>query len=274
MSKNPNPEEQNETCFYFDMSKQERDSAVRYLLNVIINSRKESSFPSNYYTFDEDVNVYLAHLLFAISLPEYHEMAEPYLSTNSSDILKWVRATEDRTIRYFIFKVNADHILIHSAVFNDLAQKNKKNHQIFSRPAKHFRELAKLYYDQAAAYHKRIYRKQTGVGEVLQKLSNYFESYQKMLKVVRRDYFDFVSSYRDQAFDSFKNEVHDYERATMKKQYLDHFLDLYGKWLDSKDPSLVDEIKKVVSELERIDPDFNFDMDQLYGGNDNERKCA
>src|SRR3990167_4322642 len=92
-----------ENCLYFDISKQERDSAIRYLLGSILKSREESHFPSNYYTFDEDVNVYLAHLLFAVSLPEYHEMAAPYLSLDTSDVLNWVRATEDRTLRYFIF---------------------------------------------------------------------------------------------------------------------------------------------------------------------------
>ncbi|MDA9101123.1 hypothetical protein N9K06_00455 [Omnitrophica bacterium] len=249
-----------ENCLYFDMSKQERDSAVRYLLGVIINSRRECNFPSNYYTFDEDVNVYLAHLLFAMSLPEYHEMAEPYLSMNSSDILKWVRATEDRTIRYFIFKVNADHILVHSAIFGDL-EKNERR-PIFKRSAKHYKELAKLYYDQAAAYHKRIYRRKTGVGDVLQKLSQYFDPYQNLLKVVRRDYFDFVNSFRDQVFDHFKNELEQYEVQFQKKNKMDVFLDLYARWLETKDPQLAEQISKLVAEIEKIDPGFRFNLGQ------------
>ena len=63
-----------DSCLYFDITNQERDSAIRYLLGAIMQTRQASNFPSNYYTFDEDVNVYLAHLLFAISLPEYHEI--------------------------------------------------------------------------------------------------------------------------------------------------------------------------------------------------------
>ena len=262
-------------CLYFDITQQERDAAIRYLLSAILKSRKKCNFPSNYYTFDEDVNVYLAHLLFAISLPEYHEMAEPYLSMDTSDILRWVRSTEDRTIRYFIFKVNADHILMHTAIFDDLIG-GKPHRKIFKRSGRHFRELAQLYYDQAAVYHNRIYRKKTGVGDVLEKLSRYFDSYQALLKEVRREYFDFVTSYRDQAFIHFMNEMRNYEGDSKRKEMMDEFLDLYGKWLETKNPELCPKIESVVTEIKKIDPEFQFSFNQdSYGrGFDDERKCA
>lgn len=260
---------------YFDLTTQERDSAIRYILGTIINARKQAHFPSNYYTFDEDVNIYLAHLLFAISLPEYHEMAEPYLSMETSDVLKMVRETEDRTVRYFIFKVNADHMIIHTALFNDLDQKHP--YRFFHRPAKHYRELGKLYYDQAAAYHKRIYRKQTGVGDVLEKVSRYFENYQNILKIARRDYFNFLNSFRDQAFSSFIRQIQSYEKETQKRGVMDFFLDVYGQWLEQKDPALIPQIAKLVEQIKMVDPEFKFDLDtEVYrkGGSFNERKCA
>ncbi len=270
-----NKEKSKESCLYFDISKQERDSAIRYLLGIIIKTRQESNFPSNSLTYDEDVNVYLAHLLFAVSLPEYHDMAEPYLSLDSSDILKWVRATEDRILRYFIFKVNADHILIHSAIFDDLTETKKIG--LMKKSPKHYRELAKLYYDQSAAYHKKIYRNRTGVVEVLQKLSTYFESYQELLKRVRRDYFDFVNGFRDQAFHQFMHEVKNYETSVSRKTKMDRFLELYADWLQTKNPELRAPISGLASELARLDPEFRFDIGrELYGreGMDNDRKCA
>ena len=264
------------SCLYFDMTQQERDSAIRYLLGAIIKTRSDSSFPSNYYTFDEDVNVYLAHLMFAMSLPEYHEMAEPYLSLETSDVLKWVRATEDRTIRYFIFKANADHILIHSAIFEDLGQ--RPHQKFFRRSPKHFRELAKLYYEQAAAYHKRIYRKTTGVGEVLEKMAHYFEAYQELLKLVRREYFHFVNNFRDQAFNHFLNQLIIYESYFLTKDKMCRFLELYARWLETKNPGLENDILQVVTELKRLDPGFRFDAENEFrgrkGGWEDERKCA
>ena len=264
--------ELNDSRLYFDITKQERDSAIRYLLGAIIKCRSNSQFPSNYYTFDEDVNVYLAHLLFAVSLPEYHEMAEPYLSLDTSDILRWVRATEDRTIRYFIFKVNADHILVHTAIFDDIAGKQDK--KLLKKSQKHFQELAQLYYDQAAQYHHRIYRKQTGVGEVLQKLARYFESYQALLKQVRREYFGFMSSFRDQVFTHFMSEMTVYERESEKRRKLDEFLDIYARWMKTREAELESEIQRRVTELKQMDTDFTFDLTKLREGEDDERKCA
>jgi len=264
-----------DNCLYFDMSKRERDSAIRYLLGAIIKCRNEGGFPSNYYTFDEDVNVYLAHLLFAISLPEYHEMAEPYLSEESSQIMNWIHDTEDQTIRYFIFKVNADHILVHTAVFDDLAGKHPQ--AFFKRSKKYYRELAKLYYEQAASYHKRIYKKRTGVGDVLQKMASYFEAYEGVLKQVRKEYFQFMNSFRDQVFHCFMEEMKSYENEFLKKSKMDQFLDLYGRWLDSKDLSLARQVERLASELKGLDPSFRFDVVHRFrreGGAADERKCA
>jgi len=270
-----NNKEANHNYLYFDITKQERDSAIRYLLGTIIKSRQEGNFPSNGASFDEDVNVYMAHLLFAVSLPEYHEMAEPYLSPNTSEVLRWVRATEDRTIRYFIFKVNADHILIHTAVFDDLAQKDRR--KFFNRSGRHFHEVAKLYYDQAAAYHKRIYRKKTGVGDVLTKLAQNFDQYQEVLRRVRRDYFSFVNSFRDQAFKHFMCEFKNFENEFHSKTKMDQFLELYGKWIQSRNPAIMSRIARLAEELQALDPEFKFDVQKnLYGwgGQDDERKCA
>ncbi len=257
MGKGKNPKN-NDNCLYFDISSQERDAALNFLLSVLLRVRKEEGFPSNHFVFDEDVNVYLAHLLFAISLPEYHDMAAPYISNESSEILDWVRATDDKTIRYFIFKVNADRLLIHTAIFDDIHARGKG--RFFQRSPRYYQELARLYYDQAAAYHKRIYRKTTGVGEVLEKISKYYPFYQAMLKRVRRDYFSFVGSFRDQGFQHFLNEMRDYERKAKAQSQTDYFLDLYGAWMRSPTGRLREALIKAARELEQIDPEFHFEL--------------
>ncbi len=244
-----------EPCFYFDIDKQERDTVIRHLLGAILRSRVDlQGMQQNTEEVDEDVNVYLAHLLFAIALPEYHELAEPYLSTESSDVLRWVQSTDDRTIRYFIFKVNADHLLVHLAIFDDLAAKPRRG--IFQRSEKHFAELGRLYYEQAANYHTRIYRKRTGVGEVLEKLSKRFDFYWNVLQLVRRDYFDFITRFRDQAFNRFMEDFNHYEKDAVRQEKLDHFLDLYSEWLQTKSPALEREIHRKIEELRQFDPQF------------------
>ncbi len=243
-----------EPYLYFDVDKNERDSAIRFLLSAILRSRLDMRLDRVINEFDEDVNVYLAHLLFAIAMPEYHELAEPYLSTESNEVLRWVRATEDRTIRYFIFKVNADHILVHLSVFDDMA--NRPRRKIFHRSERHFVELGRLYYEQACNYHERIYRKKTGVGDVLHKLARHFDVYYELLRTVRRDYFHFVTRFRDQAFDRFMEELGKYEQEATKRSRLDHFLDLYSMWLKTKSPQLRPEVDRALSEIRKYEPHF------------------
>lgn len=243
-----------EPHLYFDVDKNERDNAIHFLLGAILRSRVDLGIDRTIEEFDEDVNVYLAHLLFAIALPEYKELAEPYLSAESSDVLRWIKATEDRTIRYFIFKVNADHLLIHLALFDDLTEKSWRGP--FQSSERHFTELGKLYYQQASSYHSRIYRKRTGVGDVLQKLGRHFDIYSGLLRTVRRDYLHFVTRFRDQAFDRFMEELNRFERESDKKTKTDHFLDVYSQWLKTKDPRLESEVHWAVQELRRFDPDF------------------
>ena len=239
---------------YFDIGKQERDSAIRFLLDSILRSRNEMGIKNVIDEFDEDVNVYLAHLLFAIALPEYHELAEPYLSTESSDVLQWIQTTEDRTIRYFIFKVNADHLLVHSAIFDDLTAGPRKG--LFQRSEKHYLELGRLYYEQASSYHSRIYRKKTGVGEVLHKLARYFDIYSSLLRAVRRDYLHFVTRFRDQAFDSFFQALTKYEQESSLRSQTYHVLDLYGQWKRTQNPEIKAEPNRLLNEIRQHDTTF------------------
>ena len=103
---------------YFNFSNEERESAIHYLLECILKARDKGRGLQKVRGFDEDVNIYLAHLLFAITLPEYHDMADPFLSARPEQVFEWVRDTEDPMLRYFIFKVNADNLLVQSTVFN------------------------------------------------------------------------------------------------------------------------------------------------------------
>ncbi len=251
-----NGQNNNESCMYFDITSQERDSAIRFLLSAILKVRSEQGFPSNHYVFDEDVNIYLSHLLFAVSLPQYHEMSSPYLSKESSEILDWVRATDDKTIRYFTFKENADHLLIHSTIFDDLTPSHGR--QFFHRTPRYYQELARLYYDQAAAYHKRMYRKSTGVGDVLEKISKYLPFYQALLRHVRRDYLHFSNSFRDKEFQQFVNELKRYENTISQQSRADRFLDLYGAWMKTPNTRLRQELIDAARELEALDPTFHF----------------
>jgi len=72
-------------------------------------------------------------------------------------------------------------------------------------------------------------------------------------------------------------ELKQYEQDFDSKIKMDHFLELYGRWLLNRDPGLVIEILRISKELKHRDPEFKFDAErELFGqgGYFDEKKCA
>lgn len=253
--KNNNKSEKNQ-YLYFDMSVNERDSALRFLLSAIIKTKEEHPNLTRKAAVDEDVNVYLAHLMFAIALPEYHEMADPYLSKHSSDIMEWVKGTEDRTVRYFIYKVNADHLLMHTTLFHDLSKGKRKT--ILQSPDEYYQELAALYYSEAAKYHQQMNRKKTGIAHVLEKVAVDFKYYQRILELVRNDYFDFVQTFREKHFNNLLSEISHYEKENFYDKKMDDFLSAFHEWNEAQNEAMRAKVSQLAADLKRMNPEFQF----------------
>ena len=250
---------------YFGLSNEDRESAIYFLLESILKAKDQSRGLTRTLGFDEDVNIYLAHLLFAISIPEYHDMADPFLSSNSQEVFEWVRETEDPMLRYFIFKVNADNLLVQSTVFNpdsELAKRfpfKKDNTEAVNEEAM----AAVLYYNHASRCHEGLHEKKTGVGEVLEKIAGDLGLYQKILAGVRSDYFRLIDSFRDQAFQHFYAKMDGYEKQYLKEIKMGHFLEAYQGWLLQRDPVQKSKVLSLAQELQRLDPEFRFDNTKL-----------
>ena len=246
---------------FFKLNSEERESAIYYFLEAILRVRDSRPGLSGAGFFDEDVNIYLAHLLFAMSLPEYHDMADPFISSDPGEVSEWIRQADDPMLRYFIYKVNADNLLVKNTLFAE--KPGEVNRVICRKTEKGTNRLAVAYYDHAARCHKGIYHKKTGVGQVLDKISGRYELYRKILLRIREDYFQFIHCFREQAFDHFFAQMNRYERFIRKDDLLDQFLGVYQSWLVSKVPESRDQARALAMELKKIDPEFRFDLSKL-----------
>ncbi len=251
-------QEQEKRYFYFDIPKQERDSAIGFLLNALIKSRSACRLPSNQSAFDEDVNIYLAHLLFAASLPDYQGAVQRYLSTNVSEMAELIEKNDDRIIRYFIYKVNADHLMVHLGVFQNL----ENEHHAFGKSDQQFSSMAQNYYHQAASYNRRIYRRETAIGSVLEKLAEGFERYKTILRFARKEFFHFANQFHDEPFQKFCEEVTRFERDQKLNDAIDRFLDSYAEWIRTKGVEERLRLVERAKELEAIDPGFSFPLEE------------
>jgi len=245
---------------YFDFSKEEKDFAIRFLLESVIRSRGNCGLASNRVVYDEDVNIYLAHLLFAISTSSYQKLAHKYVVMYPSDLLNFVDSADDNYIKYFIYKINADQLLIQLSVFDESVMKlNGGKPEEKKREA--VSETAQGYYEQAQFYNQRIYRRKTAIGDVLGKLARHFDQYRLVLQVTRKDFFSFVNHYKDQNFSEFVSNVKDYEKEAWLREKQDTFLDLYSEWMKAPESGgLKDRINELCAEIRQLDPSFRFSL--------------
>ncbi|MEK7823974.1 MAG: hypothetical protein AAB290_02890, partial [Candidatus Eisenbacteria bacterium] len=68
--------------YYVDLKESSRSVQPTYyfMINCLLYSRMETGLVSNQDFYDEDVNVYLAHLLHSFINPEYVEQSKKFLS--------------------------------------------------------------------------------------------------------------------------------------------------------------------------------------------------
>ncbi|HNX69086.1 MAG TPA: hypothetical protein PLL75_06605 [Candidatus Omnitrophota bacterium] len=263
MNENQQEKQESHKAFlYANLSSEERESAIYFLLESILKVRDQDPAFACGNRFDEDVNIYLAHLLFATSLPEYHEMADPFISSRPEEVFEWVRDTDDPMLRYFIFKVNADHLLIQSTILDPELAKGKRFFSKKDKPDEK-RMAARMYYRHACKCHEVVYDKKTGVGEVLGKIAENLDLYFNILSGAREDYFKFIDCFRDQAFQRFFQQLEHYEDEHRREIKLDQFLESYQRWLATHDGCVRNRILELARELKGLDPQFRFDPAKL-----------
>ena len=90
---------------YVDLKESGRELQPTYyfMINCLLYSRMETGLVSNQDFYDEDVNVYLAHLLHSFINPEYVEQSKKYLSKYDADVFKRLSNSTDARLKYAIF---------------------------------------------------------------------------------------------------------------------------------------------------------------------------
>ena len=98
-----------------------------------------------------------------------------------------------------------------------------------------------------------MFKKSTGISEVLEKLSKGFEQYVEILSHMRGEYFNILDRLS-------AGEVYHLERSIDKgresrelKLLQDEFLDVYSEYLRTRNPDLKDRVEKMATQIRRID---------------------
>jgi hypothetical protein len=219
----------------------------------------ETGLVSNQDFYDEDVNVYLAHLLHSFINPEYVEQSKKFLSKYDSDVFRRMSSSTDARLKYLIYKTNADFLLVSIGIFD-----NPHSGEAHSRKLQPSEEAyigrGKTYYHFAYSYAQQVHRKNAGVSEVLEKLSVGFDKYIKILSHMRGEYLDLMRRLSSGEVYHLERSVDEHQQQELLRVKQDELLELYSLWRNEPTIETEQSLERVVSEIRQLNPEFKFEL--------------
>jgi hypothetical protein len=246
---------------YVDLKETRRDLQPTYyfMINCLLYSRMETGLVSNQDFYDEDVNVYLAHLLHSFINPEYVEQSKKFLSKYDTDVFRRLATSSDARLKYLVYKTNADFLLVSIGIFDNPAAAD--GHKGKLQPGEEaFVGRGKAYYHFAYSYSQQMHRRSQGVGDVLEKLSVGFDKYLKILSHMRGEYLDLMKRLSHGEVYHLERSVNEQSRQELLRVKQDELLELYSAWKAAPSAEVEESLARVVSEIREINPEFRFEL--------------
>lgn len=232
-----------------------------FMINSLLSSRIESGFPSNDGCYDEDVNVYLAHLLTTFIYPENHEWMFKYIVPYDTGLFEEISGFSRPHTKYLAYRSNADMLLFSIGIFSNPTRRRPHSVPHMSMSEDAFIGRGKAYYRLAQSYSLKTFRKSTAISEILGKLSLGFEKYIAILSLMKGEYLNFYRKMTNgELYHLFRCIELTGQHGELESLY-DSFLDAYSNYKRDKSPSSKELLEKAADRLRRIDPYFRFDAD-------------
>jgi len=229
-----------------------------FMLNCLLHSRVQTGLESNTERHDEDVNVYLAHLLNSHIDPKYLQNTSGLIGGDDVDVYRMVADCGSDRQRYEIYKANADYLLMSVAVFDVFEERHCHHLSAFHVPKTVYIARASSYYSLASSYATKLGRGTTGVAETLSKISDGIESYIRILMYMRGQYLGFIRRYSEGELFHLERSIEDIRRAELIEERRNEFLDIYHAWMSTRDDGLKDRLTESARLLREVDPSFEF----------------
>jgi hypothetical protein len=237
-----------------------RAAVFPIMMESFLRSRTASGNPSNVDYYEEDVNVYIVDLLCVLLDPVYYVQMQKYVGRGDSDVFDKVRDSSDVRLRYWVYKANADHLLLSLGIFGS---RNRGGGRASDRGTGSPREdsgRAKLYYEFARSYGEQLFGRPKGVADVLDKLSRGFDKYVDILDHMRVEYLNIIETLSEGEMFHLQRDIDRVREEEFLKRKYDELLDCYLEWKRTGDRRLLAELRSLSEELKGLDPTFRFDV--------------
>ena len=231
-----------------------------FMLNCLLHSRVHTGIESNSEVYDEDVNVYLAHLLNAHIDPKYLSRLAARIATHDAELFRMISECDDDRQRYEIYRSNADFLLMSVAVFDTAGRRNPARPLPFQIPREVYVGKAAAYYSLASSHAMKLGRGTTTIAETLAKLSDGIDSYVRILSYMRGQYLDFIKRYSPGEIFHLERSIDEIRAREILEERRNAFLDVYNAWRKTGDGDLREKLADSARLLKEVDPTFRFDL--------------
>ncbi len=160
----------------------------------------EKEIKQNDLEYEEDVNQYITLMLADMVNPKPTDLTPQYLVGTHSDAGQMAIDLKSETLKYQIFRVNADFLLFHLGLFSP--ETNILGDRYFDKGGS--------YYNSAACSLKNARGGRSGLSDVLEKLALRFGKYVEILRYMKNqssNYFSFHFKFTSQEIARFQNQL-------------------------------------------------------------------
>jgi hypothetical protein len=234
------------------------EPTYHFMINCLLYSRMETGLVSSQDYYDEDVNVYLAHLLHSFLNPDYVEQSRKYLSKYDADVFRRLQTASDARLKYAIYKTDSDFLLVSIGIFDVPVTAGQTEK---AKPAEEaYVGRGKSYYHFAYSYSQQIHRRNAGISEVIEKLSVGFEKYLKILSHMRGENLDLGRRLAQGEVYYLERTLDEATRQAAIREKQDQLLELYSAWRTAPTDEIEEDMRRLVGEIRTLSPGFRFEL--------------
>ena len=238
-----------------DGQPQDAASSEHFILQSLLSSRVDTGLCDENLPGEEDVNLYLTHLVCGWIDPRRQVHHTTYVRAFDHETFEQVQHSTNSRLKYTVYRANADYLLMLLGIFDNARAKRPVAHEL-QLPRQSYMGRAQTYYDFASTYSRLVFGKDSAVPNVLCKLANNFHDYVRLLTHLRSEYLNLISHLSDGVLYHLQEDV----TAQMVSVSYDGFLDALAEWRDNPTVETRDNLIRIAEQLQRIDADFRWEI--------------
>jgi len=229
-----------------------------FMLNCLLHARVHTGIESNFEFYDEDVNVYLAHLLNSLMDPKQLARNADRIVLHEAALHELLGQAPDDRRCFEIYRANADYLLMAVTVFDRFEDRHYNRLATFHIAREAYIGKAATYYALASSYAAKLGRGASAITGTLRKLGDGIDNYVKILSYMRGQYLGFISKYSPGELFHLDRTIEEIKRRETFEEMRDEFLDTYRAWRQSGKTELRMKLVEQARLLRELDPTFEF----------------